>query len=53
MNAEQSRSPNQAQEDPVMTPLRQRMLEDMGIHNLAQTTQDQYILCVAVFDISS
>lgn len=32
-----------------MTPLRQRMLEDMGIRNLAQTTQDQYILCVAVF----
>jgi integrase/recombinase XerD len=32
-----------------MTPLRQRMLEDMRIRNLAQTTQDQYILCVAAF----
>jgi integrase/recombinase XerD len=49
MIAEQLRSPNQPQEDPVMTPLRQRMLEDMGIRNLAQATRAQYILCVAVF----
>lgn len=32
-----------------MTPLRQRMLEDMQIRNFAENTQEQYIIYVAAF----
>ncbi|MFT5533466.1 MAG: integrase/recombinase XerD [Burkholderiaceae bacterium] len=32
-----------------MTPLRQRMLEDMGIRNLASNTQSSYLLQVCSF----
>lgn len=32
-----------------MTPLRQRMLEDMGIRNLAENTQSSYLQQVALF----
>ena len=33
----------------MVTPLRQRMLDDMRIRNLATRTQEQYVLCVAAF----
>ena len=33
----------------MVTPLRQRMLEDMRIRNLARCTQEQYIISVAAF----
>ena len=32
-----------------MTPLRQRMLEDMGIRNLATNTQSSYLQQVSAF----
>ena len=32
-----------------MTPLRQRMIEDMQVRNLAPHTQDTYVLHVALF----
>ena len=32
-----------------MTPLRQRMIEDMGVRNLAAGTQENYIDAVAKF----
>ncbi len=32
-----------------MTPLRQRMLEDMGIRNLAENTQRSYLQQVSSF----
>jgi integrase/recombinase XerD len=32
-----------------MTPLRQRMIDDMQLRNLATSTQKQYIACVASF----
>src|SRR5829696_9881114 len=34
---------------PVMTPLRQRMLDDMAIRNLAASTRKIYVLSVANF----
>ncbi|MBE7559490.1 site-specific integrase [bacterium] len=33
----------------MVTPLRQRMLEDMRIRNLARCTQEQYVISVAAF----
>lgn len=32
-----------------MTPLRQRMLEDMGIRNLAENTQSAYLLQITAY----
>ena len=32
-----------------MTPLRQRMLEDMGIRNFAENTQQSYLQQVSLF----
>ncbi len=32
-----------------MTPLRQRMLEDMGIRNLAENTQLSYLQQISVY----
>lgn len=32
-----------------MTPLRQRMLEDMGVRNLTKNTQSAYVQQVAVY----
>ena len=32
-----------------MTPLRQRMLEDMGIRNLAENTQSAYLQQIAAY----
>lgn len=33
----------------AMTPLRQRMLEDMGVRNLAKNTQSAYVQQVVVY----
>gem|GEM_PF-1532016 len=33
----------------AMTPLRQRMLEDMGIRNFAENTQQSYLQQVSLF----
>jgi hypothetical protein len=35
--------------DVMVTPLRQRMIEDMRIRNFAESTQDQYVGRVAAF----
>jgi site-specific recombinase XerD len=41
--------PHLTQKGASMTPLRQRMTEDMGVRNLASTTQREYIRQVAGF----
>ena len=33
----------------AMTPLRERMLEDMGIRNLAENTQSAYLQQIAAY----
>ena len=40
---------NFAKESPIMTPLRQRMTEDMQVRNLAQNTQMSYVQQVSQF----
>ena len=34
-----------------MTPLRQRMLEDMQIRNFSQNTQESYLMCGATISV--
>jgi integrase/recombinase XerD len=37
------------QRSPIMTPLRQRMLEDMQIRNFSENTQKSYLMQVSLF----
>ena len=40
---------NFAKESPIMTPLRQRMTEDLQVRNLARNTQTSYLQQVSLF----